>query len=249
MAATINTGGGGGFSTGAIGAGGVGSGIFRPLPPADGGRSAGRVDKLLGDPTRISRQPATLAEGSFSMIPTTNGPASVSAAAWFPLVVASVGDGKNYPFPVWLVGGLVTQAPADANGVGGGVGGTINPTAWGSTRGESACIVIGKNLPCTVPDTWVGGDIPSALFGGTVARTVRLGPDDRTVIPFPPGAYNDTVPGVRSLPIYFPGDGIEVKAGDTFGAALVLPASVYNTAKAGGGRFYGFASVCLWGVR
>lgn len=124
----------------------------------------------------------------FRSIPLANPSIDANAHAWYKL--ASVTPDELGTQFFWMGYRCEMNAP-DVDGVGDD---TFNAPgdsqAWGNASGDGAAIVIGLNLPGTLGQ-WSSGPATTPFVGVTQGRYQRLN-DNRIVLSFPTGKYNDT---------------------------------------------------------
>jgi hypothetical protein len=133
---------------------------------------------------------------------TSFGAAGDRVAAWYGL--ESIRVDKSEPFG--LAGYLVELLPTDSAAAGTAQGGgTV--TAWGTTRGDAAAIVIGRDLPITRKG-WTfapcfAPGIDNNESSGVSLDSARIADGYLGTHSFPTGKYNDTTPNKITVPRSF----------------------------------------------
>lgn len=145
--------------------------------------------------------------------------------AWYGLRRVRVIEGAGQEFS--LTGAAMELLPTDS--AGGALTGYTSPKAWGDTRGITAAIVVGKNLPIT-PNAWTSGPayVPGIDFGNVAphARSLKNDADTAPVYyvksGFPTGTFRDTAPNKPPLRWSFAPHVARFTYGETFDIALVV---------------------------
>ena len=183
----------------------------------------------------------------FHSIEVAAGLTLAAGAAWYKLASLSP---RNIGQEFSLSGAAATMLPTDS--AGGALTGFSNPLAWGDTRGMSAAIVVGRNLPGDVGE-WQGfpAFVPGVDFGEASPATASLRsvvaqnqPDYAIVQSFPTGTFRDTAPNKPPLRWAFAPHTLRVRDGETLDVSLVVRrAQVHNLG--GAGQLVGLADFAL----
>lgn len=93
--------------------------------------------------------------------------------AWFGL--RRIRADQNQEFSLSML--RFQMRPCDVNGA--GITGPATPLAWGDSRGISAAIIVGRNLPFSQVNVWTGQPayVPGIDAGGTANSYTKVNPD------------------------------------------------------------------------
>lgn len=182
--------------------------------------------------------------GYFAQISVNAPTINPGEAAWFGLrrVIA----GRDVAQEFSLCGVAMTLLPTDS--AGGALTGYTNPLAWGDTRGITAAIVVGKNLPIKEEDwTSAVAYLPGIDFGLAsqgAASKLSANPLREYDVEqsFPTGTFRDTAPNKPPLRWSFAPHVKRFRRGEALDIALVVRGDQIN---AKNGTLAGYASVAV----
>ncbi len=200
-------------------------------------------DEIIGRPdaprSRLLdlRTPMLVVRAWMSELPVPAG-LTFSHAAWYGLGVWRVQD--DLPDEVSLSGVSIEANAADVDG-------DATYAGWGDVRGETAAVVIARNMQ--VPrGKWV--DAPSYLpgiegAGSTSLETQIPQPEWAEAWGLPPGKYTDTAPAKLYTSTVYGPDQYPLSSGHTIGVYLVVAGTQIQAAGSAGKPIRGRVHVQL----